>query len=137
MSSEPGLTGEEQCTYISCGFQVAGRITEHQDVVFRIPVFRRYREMFRFCAHLLSGDQSNVGIDFVFSPFPYECLIRCRGYNNNIRFALKPLQGFAHSGKWWEVINNFRDTFVNTEAPLHNSAEFVESLAGSVVDCGL
>ena len=42
-------------------------------MVFGIPVFRRYRKMLRFRTHLLSGDQCDVGINFVFIPFALEC----------------------------------------------------------------
>ena len=63
-----GINGKKQRANVLRCFQITGRIAEHQDVVFGIPVFRRYREMFRFRSHLLSGNQRDISSQFRVHP---------------------------------------------------------------------
>ena len=106
-------------------------------MVFGVPVFRRDREMLRLRPHLLSGDQCDVGVDFMLSPFPYKCFVWRSRNHDDIRCALKPLQRLAHArergGGYRQSLQHFRSHRDST--PSLGSVRQSFPGAVSIADC--
>ena len=104
--------------------EVAGRISNEQDVVKGIFIRSGGSEHFGFRTGFLPADGRDSVGDVVFLPFAVQGNKGGIGDDNEIGAALKKLKALKGTGHGGQIVNNFPDGLIDTIAPSQDFFQF-------------
>ncbi len=100
-----------------CGFQVARRITDHQDMGIRIFALCSIFQMIGLGAEFLSGNKLGIPVNIMFFPLALQGFNRGLGYHDHVGMVSQFCEALPDKRERWNPINNLTDILINLFRP--------------------